>query len=66
MLSNVVDWHAENFGRDQPAVLDYLNRYAATPVRRGANSSFLPCNWGLNDQGSGPRPAVPVAEKSSK
>ncbi|MDQ2772452.1 MAG: DUF547 domain-containing protein [Bacteroidota bacterium] len=66
MLSNVFEWYAADFGLDEQAVLDYVNRYANVRVQRGARVSYLPYNWGLNELGNSPALGTPGANTAIK
>ena len=55
-LSSIMDWFAEDFGRTEGAQLRYLSAYlpdakARQTAAAGRGSiSYLPYDWGLNDQ----------------
>jgi hypothetical protein len=47
-LSKVFSWFAKDFKKDG-SLIDYLNKYAETPINSNAKKSFMDYNWTLNN-----------------
>ena len=44
-VSKIFEWYAGDFGD----LIDYLNQYSSTKIKKGAKISFLEYNWDLNE-----------------
>lgn len=47
-ISKIFQWFSEDFTRNG-TLIEYLNRYAETPIHKDADIKYLPYDWALND-----------------
>lgn len=48
-VSQLFDWYAEDFTKGQ-SVIDFLNKYANTPIAPKAKLGYMEYNWNLNNR----------------
>ncbi len=47
-LSRILDWYGNDFLMKSPSILDYVDRYRASPLPRDAKVAWLEYDWSLN------------------
>jgi hypothetical protein len=48
-ISSIFDWYKQDFTKEG-SVVDYINKYAETPVKPNARISYLTYDWSLNEK----------------
>lgn len=48
-ISSIFNWFQQDFTKEG-SVIDYINKYAVTPVNPKAKISYLTYDWGLNEK----------------
>lgn len=48
-ISSIFDWYKQDFTK-KGSVIDYINKYAKTPVKPKAKISYLTYDWSLNEK----------------
>ena len=49
-VSKIFDWYQDDFTRDSPSVLAYINRYRDQPIPKNYQIDFYEYDWSLNKQ----------------
>ena len=49
-VSKIFDWYQDDFTRDSPSVLAYINRYRDQPIPKNYQLDFYEYDWSLNKQ----------------
>lgn len=48
-ISSIFDWYKQDFSKEG-SVIDYINKYAETPVKPKAKIGYLKYDWSLNEK----------------
>lgn len=48
-ISSIFDWFKEDFTKNG-SVIDYLNKYSTTEIKKNARTSYLKYDWSLNEK----------------
>lgn len=48
-ISSIFDWFKQDFTKNG-SVIDYLNKYSATEIKKNARTSYLKYDWSLNNK----------------
>jgi len=49
-LSEIFNWYATDFGKNNEAVISYINKYRNNPISTSAKIKYYTYDWSLNDQ----------------
>lgn len=48
-LSEIFNWYSSDFGKNNPEIIDFINRYKSTPFPKENKIRHYPYDWTLND-----------------
>ena len=50
LVSEIFKWYKDDFLREAPSILAYINRYRSAPLPSSYSLAYYPYNWQLNSQ----------------